>query len=122
VRQYTYGRPEPPDQSSFIFVLADCDEHEIGAILSAMPAGTLEDPHKSGIVFVRVESFEAWPGCALRGPGIDGRITAPLPERAGQWLRLRRERAHEYPCGVDIAFITDAGQVVAAPRLVQLAG
>lgn len=122
VRQNTYGRLEQPDQSSFIFVLADCNPNEIKKILDTMPIGTLEDPHKSGVVFVRVEFFETKPGCALRGPGIDGRILAPLPKRAEQWIQLRGECMHEYPCGVDIAFITDGGQIVAAPRLVQLAG
>lgn len=122
VQQCTYARPEPLDQSGFVFVQSPCDAGQMEAILAAVPAGTMAEPHKSGVVFVRVEGFHAAPGCALKGPGIDGTILSPLDPYAAGWLEIRRMVSHEYPRGVDIAFITDAGQVVAAPRLVQLAG
>lgn len=122
VQQFTYGRPESLGSSDFVFVLADCDADQIDSILSAVPLGTMAEPHRSATVFVRVESLGGRPGCAVKGPGVDGERSAPLPCYAERWLGLRRAASHEYPCGIDIAFITDAGQIVAAPRLVQLAG
>lgn len=122
VRQFTYGQQETLDQSSFVFVLVRCDADQIVSILSTVPEGTMAEPHGSGVVFVRVESFDAMPGVAIRGPGVNGELSAPLTDYATRWLKLRRDAAHEYPCGVDIAFITDGGQIVAAPRLIQLAG
>jgi phosphonate C-P lyase system protein PhnH len=122
VRQFTYGRQETLDQSSFVFVLTSCDADLIDTILTTVPEGTMAEPHRSGIVFVRVESFDIAPGLAIKGPGVNGEMSAPLTEYAARWLKLRHEAGHEYPCGVDIAFITDGGQVLAAPRLIRLAG
>jgi alpha-D-ribose 1-methylphosphonate 5-triphosphate synthase subunit PhnH len=122
VQQFSYGHPESLENSGFIFVLNSCDINQIESILSAVPIGSMAEPHKSGIVFVRVESFPASPGCSIKGPGVNDEMLAPFSAYATQWLKLRREATHEYPCGVDLAFITDDGQIVAAPRLVQLAG
>jgi alpha-D-ribose 1-methylphosphonate 5-triphosphate synthase subunit PhnH len=121
VQQFTYACPEKLEESGFVFVLSPCDEAQMKSILSAVPAGTMAEPHRSGVLFVRVEGFSSNPSCRLKGPGIDGAASTPLGPYAESWIRARREVSHEYPSGVDIAFITDAGQVVAAPRLVQLA-
>jgi alpha-D-ribose 1-methylphosphonate 5-triphosphate synthase subunit PhnH len=122
VQQFTYGQPQKLEQSGFVFIQADCDTDQIGSILSSVPAGTMEEPHKSGIVFVRVDSLQASPGHTIKGPGVKGELVAPFSAYAARWMRLRRAAAHEYPCGVDLAFITDSGQIMAAPRLVEMAG
>jgi alpha-D-ribose 1-methylphosphonate 5-triphosphate synthase subunit PhnH len=120
VQQFTYARSVALEESDFVFVTNKCECFQMDGILSSAPSGSMEEPHKSGIVLVRMEEFSPAPGCALKGPGINGEIQAPLGPYAEAWLKARRAAAHEYPCGVDIAFITDEGQIVAAPRLVQL--
>jgi alpha-D-ribose 1-methylphosphonate 5-triphosphate synthase subunit PhnH len=122
VQQFTYGRAADLSRSDYVFSLCLCDSEQIRSILSSVPAGTMADPHASGTVLVRVETFEEKAGCRLKGPGIDGETVAPLGAYAAKWLKARRDLGIEYPCGVDLAFLTDDGRIMAAPRLVQLAG
>jgi alpha-D-ribose 1-methylphosphonate 5-triphosphate synthase subunit PhnH len=120
MQQFTYGRPEELHASSFVFVLPGCDASQIENIISKASAGTMTEPHKSAVVFVREDSPKSGAGISIKGPGVNGEIIVPLSAYAARWLSLRREIAHEYPCGVDLAFMTDDGQIVAVPRLVQM--
>lgn len=118
IQQFTFARREQPGDSGFLFVLENCDAQRIGELLRQAPCGTLEQPHLSATIVVGVRDFEHG-RVGLTGPGIDGRIDAPLDERARRWLDERVRHAAEYPCGVDLVFLSDEGALMAAPRLVR---
>lgn len=118
VRELTGGRSETMEKSSFVFVQPRCDNGQIASILAAVPAGTMVEPHTSCTVFVRVAGFCGEPGCTISGPGIAGTLCAPIGLYAEKWLNTRHGLELEYPCGIDLAFITDDGRILAVPRRV----
>lgn len=119
IEQYTFARPAPAAQSAFLFVMEPCDEDAAYALLFCTPCGTLEEPHLGATVIVRIPTLTG--GVTLKGPGINGTIEAPLGEEGRLWLKSRDRVGAEYPCGVDLVFLTDEGALLAVPRLVRQA-
>lgn len=117
IHQFTFAKPAPLEDSGFVFVGEQCRAEEMAALLALVPRGTPEEPHLGATVFLRLETMEG--ALDLAGPGIETIATAPLPGYAESWLAAREAAALEYPCGVDFVFLTDAGELVAVPRLVK---
>ena len=59
---------------------------------------------------------------SLTGPGIEGTVTVTLPAPCRAWLETRQAQAFEFPCGVDLYFLTPQGQVMGVPRKVKIGG
>lgn len=86
--------------------------------------GTLEEPHKSASVFYLVQILSegvtsaenAGVSLQLSGPGIRGirriNIVGIAPAELDSWMEIRRE----YPLGIDIYLISEAGHLCGLPR------
>ena len=111
----TLSRIEPVENADFIFVpgfskLSDAIENAKG--------GTLRDPHKSATVILRADTKRDRT-IRLCGPGIKGYLEFEAPKAVLDALKLRDNRFDEYPCGIDLIFVSDSGGLFAIPRLVR---
>lgn len=108
----TLAAKGPIDTADFIFV---CDPNDIKSVIGAAKCGTLSDPHKSAIVIIRNDESVQYP-LTLIGPGIDGIITPLVSQIVKDTMILRDMQYYEYPQGIDLIFITSAGELFAIPR------
>ena len=79
--------------------------------------GTLADPHKSATVIIQNDGK---PNCrlTLSGPGINGQIEVAATQVVKDAVAMRDAQQYEYPQGIDLLFISGAGELFAIPRLV----
>ena len=81
--------------------------------------GTLADPHKSATVIIRNDGD---PACQLTfyGPGINGLTTVQVTQIVHDAIILRDAQNYEYPQGIDLIFVSGAGELFAIPRLTRM--
>jgi len=79
--------------------------------------GALADPHKSATVIIQNNGISAL--ClTLSGPGIDGQAEVMVTQTVKDAIAMRDAQNYEYPQGIDLLFISGAGELFAIPRLV----
>ncbi|MDR1514156.1 MAG: phosphonate C-P lyase system protein PhnH [Synergistaceae bacterium] len=105
------------DRADFVFLPEPADP---GEILRSVKPGSDEDPHDSAMI---IAGTGGRPGAnaTLRGPGIppEGRdVPFSTAERA--WLEARDEQGYEYPCGVELVFFRDGGEILSVTRKVAI--
>jgi alpha-D-ribose 1-methylphosphonate 5-triphosphate synthase subunit PhnH len=102
--------------ADFVFV---CDPAQLEQAIESAKCGTLSDPHKGATLLVENEGV---PVCRLRlrGPGIDGEKEIWATERVRDAITLRDAQQYEYPQGIDLLFLSKAGELVAIPRLTRM--
>jgi len=91
IASLTLAKQEPLESADYIFI---CDPGEMQTAIQSAKCGTLADPHKSATV-------------VIQGSGLEKEATA-----------LRDAQNYEYPQGIDLLFISGAGELFAVPRLV----
>lgn len=121
LRELTYGLPSPLEEADYIFLPLGCGA-PCREVLARAKAGTLPEPHKSATILIALERLTGGPRSQLRGPGVDGSLEITLPEEGLAWLRARQELAFEFPCGVDLFFLTPQGDIMGAPRKITMGG
>lgn len=123
LRELTMAAETEPKQADYIFVPACKDAcSAAGKLLEEAPQGTLPEPHKSAMFLVMLDTLDGNRAIELTGPGINGRIEAHLPEEGEAWLKARDGREYEFPCGVEIIFCTEQGDIMGIPRTVRAGG
>lgn len=140
----TLSRKEKLEDADYIFVT---DPARLEGAITGAKCGTLQDPHKSATLIVKVdgegsgstaagrgaaagtcgqddggEGLSADDGgktCVLRlsGPGIKGTVEFPVAELVKTALDIRDGQFYEYPQGTDMIFISNDGDLFAVPRL-----
>ena len=107
---------EKIEAADFIFV---CDLNYMEYAIETAKCGTLADPHKSATVIIQNNGISAL--ClTLSGPGIDGQAEVMLTQAAKDAITIRDAHNYEYPQGIDLLFISGAGELLAIPRLVRV--
>lgn len=121
LRQMTYGRPAALEEADYIFLpdSQDMENDQVEEILEKAKKGTLPEPHKSAALFVGIPSLQDGEESILTGPGVKGQISIHLPQTGTRWLKIRQEMEIEFPCGVEIYFLTPEGELMAVPRKVK---
>ena len=121
LRQMTYGRPAALEEADYIFLpdSQDMENDQVENILEKAKKGTLPEPHKSAALFVGIPSLQDGEESMLTGPGVKGQISIYLPQTGTRWLKIRQEMEIEFPCGVEIYFLTSEGELMAVPRKVK---
>ena len=116
IASLTLAKKEPVETADFIFV---CDLNHMEYVINNAKCGALADPHKSATVILYNDGA---PACRLRlaGPGINGRPEVQLTQAVKNAIAIREAQHYEYPQGVDLFFISGAGELVAIPRLVKV--
>ncbi|MCL1905591.1 MAG: phosphonate C-P lyase system protein PhnH [Clostridiales bacterium] len=114
IASLTLAKREEIAYADFVFVWGQSD---IKSVIKNAKCGTLADPHKSATVIIQNDGDAA---CALSlcGPGINGHIAVMVSQRVAEALALRNAQYYEYPQGIDLIFVSNGGELLAIPRLV----
>lgn len=114
----THARPVPPEQADYLFLPS---AEQLSALIEIAKEGTLEDPHTSATVIVKVPDGQAGECPArLSGPGVDGQMETTLPPAVIQAVKLRNAQEYEYPQGIDFIFLLPESQLLCIPRLIRM--
>ncbi|MCL2519345.1 MAG: phosphonate C-P lyase system protein PhnH [Oscillospiraceae bacterium] len=111
ISSLTLAKRESLEYADFIFASdINCIEN--------VKCGTLADPHKSATVIIRNDGE---PACQLtfEGPGINDRAMVQVTQIVYDAVTLRDAQNYEYPQGIDLIFVSGAGELFAIPRLVK---
>jgi alpha-D-ribose 1-methylphosphonate 5-triphosphate synthase subunit PhnH len=103
------------ERADFVFLPEPAQPDEI---LGSVKPGTHTDPHDSAMIVIGSGGPQEV-NATLSGPGVPpgGRnVSFSSAERA--WLEARERRAHEYPCGVELVFLRDGGELLSVTRKV----
>lgn len=122
LRELTYGVPSSLKEADYIFFPQVQENLDIREVLGQVKPGTLPEPHRSATLIFLLPSLTGGKELLLSGPGIDGEISVTLPDWAGQWLKERQAMEFEFPCGVELYFLTPDGQVMGVPRKIKVRG
>ncbi len=123
LQQMTYGVPASVEEADYIFLPEGTFDLPLcQSILSQAKTGTLPEPHKSSAIFIVVDSLEGGEKRELTGPGIDGSIQISLPQKALMWVEERQRMNFEFPCGLELYFMTPQGGVMGIPRKTRIGG
>ena len=114
----TYCVKERSDQAAFIFVTR---QHQlpIAELIAQANCGTLEDPHTSATLIIECEKIVESSELLLKGPGIANEKYRGVQIKE-HWLTARNEKNHEFPLGIDLVFVDEAGNVMALPRTTRI--
>ncbi len=118
ILEQSYGVLSAVEEADYIFVpeAEKTSPKRRAALIGGAKIGTLPQPHLSATLFLMVPSFTGGPETVFAGPGIDGEITVRLPEQALGWIAERQARGCEFPCGMDLFFVSHSGEVMGMPR------
>ena len=111
----TLAKKERLADADFVFI---GEPININPVIENVKCGTLADPHKSATIIILNDDE---PACraAFYGPGIDGQVVAAVSQTVKAAMECRNAQNYEYPQGIDLIFISSAGELFAIPRLVQ---
>ena len=116
IASLTLARKEKPGSADFIFVH---DPDALEAVIGTAKCGTLSDPHRSATAVIR---NGGGPVCSLMfsGPGIEGHAEIKADRIVKDAVACRDLQGYEYPQGIDLIFVSGAGDLFAVPRLVKV--
>jgi len=114
IASLTLARRAVLKSADFVFVSDPCRVKEV---IENVKHGTLSDPHKSATVIIRNDEEPAF-WLTLSGPGIRDHATVHVSKTVVDAVRIRDEQNYEYPQGIDLIFVSSAGELFALPRLV----
>jgi len=112
----THAGVENTENADFIFV---CNPGNLRNAIESAKCGTLADPHKSATVIIR-NNGESVYRLTFSGPGIDGKTVISASQTVKEAIELRDAQNYEYPQGIDLLFISHAGDMLAVPRLTRM--
>jgi len=116
ITSLTLTRRAGLESADFVFV---SNPNRIKEVIGNVKHGTLSDPHKSATVIIRNDD-EPNRLLTLSGPGIDCCVEILASNTVVDAILCRNEQNYEYPQGIDLIFISSAGELLAIPRLVSL--
>ncbi|MDR1070625.1 MAG: phosphonate C-P lyase system protein PhnH [Gracilibacteraceae bacterium] len=116
IASLTLAKKGEIETADFVFV-SHLDD--IKDAIENMKCGTLSDPHRSATAIIRNEGVPSVP-MKVSGPGIEGRVTVHVTRTAVYAAALRDGQNYEYPCGIDMFFLSDNGELLAIPRLTRM--
>lgn len=122
IREKTMAVKSNAENADFLIAVDVENMMDCGTcLLDCAKVGTLPEPHKSATIIVCLDNFGG-ETLTLTGPGIDGEKVIGLPESGILWMKKRASKNYEFPCGVDILFCTDKGELMGIPRTVKTGG
>jgi len=124
----TMSQVAPIDSADYIFIEQTLSQSDIESFVERMKAGTLQDPHLSSTVIIRVETLMAESESAepsdiqliLSGPGIKDVRRRFVRGLSPAWLEARYKKNKEFPIGIDMILATDDGDMMALPRTTKI--
>ena len=117
IQEYTMAKKVKIKDADMIFVpLGSVKTEEIEKILGQGKSGTLAQPHQSVTLLIETKERDNGEKVILEGPGIDGEIQIKVSGEEMSWMKEREKQNYEFPCGVDLIFCTENGEIMGLPR------
>ena len=113
----THAKSVPLEQADYVFLSA---QDQLPGMLASAKRGTLENPHTSATLIVKVPEGQAGEQVLLSGPGVDGLAAAVVPSDVKQAVALRDRQDYDYPHGIDFIFLLPESELLCIPRLVRM--
>lgn len=115
----TRSKAAEAQAAAFIIAPREAGEEALRRTIEQACAGTLVSPEKGATVLCACERISDEPAEGLHafaatGPGV--KDVNRFYVDADAWAQARALRADEYPCGIEIVLVDDAGRIVAIPR------
>jgi len=112
----TLAKKENIEAADYIFI---SDLSYMECAIENAKCGTLPDPHKSATVIIQNDGEPDYQA-TLSGPGIDGQTEDLVTRTGDDAIAMRDAQHYEYPQGIDLLFISSAGELFAIPRLTRM--
>jgi phosphonate C-P lyase system protein PhnH len=115
IRFLTGSSATSVERADFLLLPEPADPEEI---LRRVKPGSHADPHDSAMIIIEAGGPPDM-DASLSGPGVppNGRAASfSIAER--RWLETNEKQAHEYPCGVELVFLRDGGELLSVTRKV----
>lgn len=103
--------------ADYIFLTGFLNYENIRHLFAEAKQGTLADPQKSATFIIWSDTLDGDEQVSCQGPGIDGVKTVRTNEYIRKICLLRQELQQEYPCGIDLIFVSSRNEITAWPRL-----
>ena len=121
IREKTLAVKSDLEKADFVVVPEVEEKESLGVeLLDSAKVGTLPEPHKSAMVIVGLHAIEGDTALVLEGPGVKGQKKVTFSQAAAMWLARRETLKYEFPCGTDILFYTDSGEIKGIPRTLKV--
>ena len=115
LRAWTGAKMDDFNAADFIIVPAQAQLEQILAVLEVAKIGDLIDPQKSATFVMELTQQQEVTVYELKGPGIQQSEVVELA-LSPDIFQLRAKRNREFPLGIDMILIDEAGNVLALPR------
>jgi len=122
----TMSQVAPIDSADYVFIEQALDQSDIESFVEQMKAGTLQNPHLSSTVILRVEALtidrveSSDLQLTLSGPGIKEFRRCFVRGFSPTWLEARYKKNKEFPIGIDMILVTGDGDMMALPRTTKI--
>ena len=115
LRAWTGAKVSDFNAADFIVVPAQAKREQVLDALEVAKIGNLIDPQQSATFVLELTQQQAVTVYELKGPGIQQSEVVELA-LSPDILQLRAKRNREFPLGIDMILIDEAGKVLALPR------
>lgn len=113
----TLAENAPYQQADYIFLTGTLNYENIRNLFTDAKQGSLEDPQHSATFIIWCDDLDGSEQMECVGPGIDGIKKLTVSEYVKKICILRQELQQEYPCGIDLLFVSSHEEIMAWPRL-----
>ncbi|WP_332650043.1 phosphonate C-P lyase system protein PhnH [Lysinibacillus sp. 54212] len=115
LRAWTGAKVNEFGAAEFIIVPAQAKSEQVLEALAVAKIGDLIDPQQSATFVMEVAQAQRKTVYKLTGPGIQHQEVMEIA-LSSDIVQLRAKRNREFPLGVDLILIDEAGKVLAIPR------
>lgn len=107
-------------EADFIFITAPMNYECTKNIIVNAKTGDFKDPHKSATIVILCDEIIGDKDITLKGPGINIERKLSVTDYIKTIININQENRDEYPCGIDIIFVSEKGEVISIPRLCKI--
>lgn len=119
IHELTLSRGAQIKDADYIFLSSELNYEAIKAMFMSAKKGDFYDPHTSATFIIFTKAQDTSAKIVGKGPGIKEEIQLETSQYVKQILAIRNETMVEYPCGIDLIFVSDLAQIMACPRLIK---
>lgn len=107
-------------EADYIFLSTELNYETVNALFEKAKKGTLADPQLSATFIICCQSIRGDCDVYFKGPGINGVKEINTTSYIKKICELKQSLECEYPCGIDLFFVTPDGEITALPRLCKM--
>ncbi len=117
---YTMAKTSGIEEADYIITSSHLNYATINILLENAKQGTLADPQTSATFIIFCDTLNGDVTFTLEGPGVNGIEKVKTTEYIAEILKLHSGQDYEYPCGIDLIFVSNDADIMAFPRLCKI--